>query len=254
MEYKDYYKILGVERAADDKAIKTAYRKLARKYHPDVSKGSATKFQEVNEAYEVLSDPEKRRRYDTLGPDWQRFAARRARGPRGRRRGCASRPAAISGGFSDFFQSIFGNFRPGGGPQGGGPRARGRVRDFRRDGLGTSTSAISATWADRARRSRAATRRARSSCRSRKRSRACARPSRSSWTRPARPAAAPATSTASPARDLPRHRLGQGPAPTWRSRFPPAWIPARGSGGRRRTRARGREQVRSLPARDGEAP
>ena len=74
MEFKDYYKTLGVERTADDKAIKTAYRKLARKFHPDVNKGSATRFQEVNEAYEVLSDPEKRRRYDTLGPDWHRQA------------------------------------------------------------------------------------------------------------------------------------------------------------------------------------
>ena len=76
MEYKDYYKILGVAKSADDKAIKTAYRRLARKHHPDVSKGkdSASRFQEVSEAYEVLGDPEKRKRYDTLGPDWQRFA------------------------------------------------------------------------------------------------------------------------------------------------------------------------------------
>ena len=64
MEYKDYYKILGVPKDADDKAIKTAYRRLARKHHPDVSKGkeSAAKFQEVAEAYEVLSDAEKRKR------------------------------------------------------------------------------------------------------------------------------------------------------------------------------------------------
>ena len=74
MEFKDYYKTLGVERAADDKAIKTAYRKLARKYHPDVNKGNAERFKEISEAYTVLSDPEKRKRYDTLGPDWERYA------------------------------------------------------------------------------------------------------------------------------------------------------------------------------------
>src|SRR6201997_4730045 len=74
VEFKDYYRILGVDRAADDKTIKSAYRKLARKYHPDVTKGQDARFKEINEAYEVLSDPEKRRRYDTLGPDWQRGA------------------------------------------------------------------------------------------------------------------------------------------------------------------------------------
>src|SRR6185436_1585878 len=136
MEYKDYYKILGVERAADDKAIKTAFRKLARKYHPDVSKGSATKFQEVNEAYDVLSDPEKRRRYDTLGPDWQGHVdggGRSYGGPGGVR----FETGDDGGGFSDFFQSIFGNFGKGGAPGGpGGPRTTGRVRDFRRGGLG----------------------------------------------------------------------------------------------------------------------
>src|SRR6185295_10177723 len=74
VEYKDYYKILGVARTATDKEIKAAYRKLARKYHPDVNKGDAkmeARFKEINEANEVLSDPEKRRRYDSLGPDWQ---------------------------------------------------------------------------------------------------------------------------------------------------------------------------------------
>ena len=76
VEFKDYYKILGIARNADDKTIKSAYRKLARKYHPDVAKtkDAGDRFREVTEAYEVLSDPEKRRRYDTLGPDWQRYA------------------------------------------------------------------------------------------------------------------------------------------------------------------------------------
>src|SRR5947208_235902 len=74
VEFKDYYRILGVDRGADDKTIKSAYRKLARKYHPDVNKGQDARFKEIAEAYEVLSDPDKRRRYDTLGPDWQRHA------------------------------------------------------------------------------------------------------------------------------------------------------------------------------------
>src|SRR5471032_2624864 len=68
MDFKDYYKILGLEPTADDKAIKTAYRKLARKYHPDVSKeaGAEDKFKEASEAYEVLKSPEKRAEYDDL--------------------------------------------------------------------------------------------------------------------------------------------------------------------------------------------
>ena len=76
VEFKDYYRILGVDRKADDKAIKSAYRRLARKHHPDVArtKDAGERFKEISEAYEVLSDPEKRRRYDTLGPDWQRHA------------------------------------------------------------------------------------------------------------------------------------------------------------------------------------
>jgi len=73
MKYKDYYKILGVERSAPEDAIKKAYRKLARKYHPDVSKekDAEEKFKEVQEAYEVLGDAEKRSKYDQLGQNWK---------------------------------------------------------------------------------------------------------------------------------------------------------------------------------------
>jgi len=71
MEYKDYYKILGVDRTADEKAIKSAYRKLARQYHPDVNAGKDDKFKEINEAHDVLGDPEKRKMFDNLGSHWR---------------------------------------------------------------------------------------------------------------------------------------------------------------------------------------
>lgn len=110
VEFKDYYRILGVERAADEKTIKSAYRKLARKYHPDVAKtrDAGEKFREVTEAYEVLSDPEKRKRYDTLGPDWQRYAQPGA--PPGGGFRVEYGDAGDLGGFSDFFRSVFGDF------------------------------------------------------------------------------------------------------------------------------------------------
>ena len=117
--YKDYYQILGVPKTADAKAIKSAYRKLARKYHPDQNpgnKGAAERFKEINEANEVLSDPDKRQRYDTLGPDWERYAA----GGPGGVGGQAGAPGAGGyrvhvdqsgnlGDFSDFFRTIFGD-------------------------------------------------------------------------------------------------------------------------------------------------
>ena len=76
MDYKDYYKILGVDKKASQDEIKKAYRKLAVKYHPDKNPGdkaSEAKFKEMNEANEVLSDPEKRKKYDTLGENWQHY-------------------------------------------------------------------------------------------------------------------------------------------------------------------------------------
>src|SRR3989344_5533479 len=89
MDFKDYYKILGVERNAAADAIKTAYRKLARKYHPDLNPGdkkAEERFKGINEAYDVLGDPAKRRKYDELGSNWEqiirdRESARQHAGP-----------------------------------------------------------------------------------------------------------------------------------------------------------------------------
>jgi DnaJ-class molecular chaperone len=129
MDYKDYYKVLGVTRSASTDEIKKSFRQLARKYHPDVNPGNKkaeAHFKEINEAYEVLSDPEKRRKYDTLGPNWQEqfgpaTAASRARSPFATRTR-TSTPSGSSGsydfadptGFSDFFEALFGR-RPSGG-------------------------------------------------------------------------------------------------------------------------------------------
>lgn len=118
MEFKDYYKILGVSDNADQADIKKAYRKLARKYHPDVSKepDAEAKFKDVGEAYEVLGDPEKRAEYDQI----------RQLGARGHRRGAAGAGAGagfseddLSRQFTDFFESIFGGMGAGGRRQAG---------------------------------------------------------------------------------------------------------------------------------------
>lgn len=137
MKYLDYYSVLGVPRDASPDAIKKAFRKLARQYHPDVNKdpGAEAKFKEINESYEVLSDPEKRKRYDTLGANWK--AGQDFTPPPGwenafRRGGStAGGPGGIhfefggdggGGDFSDFFSALFGGMGGMGGMGGGGAR------------------------------------------------------------------------------------------------------------------------------------
>lgn len=122
MEYKDYYKIMGVERDATQDDIKRAYRKLSRKYHPDVSKESDAeeKFKEVGEAYEVLKDPEKRAAYDQLGSQWK--AGQDFRPPPGWDAGFEFSDGGFTGGgpgfHSDFFEELFGRHYAGARPEG----------------------------------------------------------------------------------------------------------------------------------------
>jgi DnaJ-class molecular chaperone len=153
VQFKDYYSALGVSRDADEKTIKAAFRKQARKYHPDVNKDNKQaeeRFKEVNEAYEVLSDPEKRRMYDRFGEDWSRY---RDAGFTGNEAGRTGRPGANfddydfsawftgqpggsggtrmefgenTSGFSDFFQTLFGSV--------GSRRAGTQTRTFRQRG------------------------------------------------------------------------------------------------------------------------
>lgn len=120
MEYKDYYKTLGVARDASVEDIKRAYRKLARKYHPDVSKeaNAENRFKDVAEAYEVLKDPDKRAAYDQLGSNWQ--AGQGFSPPPDWRggEGFEFRSGGGGAGFSDFFDSLFGRgFAGSQGPQ-----------------------------------------------------------------------------------------------------------------------------------------
>ena len=129
MDYKDYYKVLGVDKSADDKTIKKAYRQLARQYHPDKNQGDKAaeeKFKDVNEAYEVLSDAEKRQKYDRFGSRWQQFDGGPSTWGDGRQgvythtmtpeefealfggRMGHSRSGMGGSGFSDFFETLFG--------------------------------------------------------------------------------------------------------------------------------------------------
>ncbi len=136
MEYKDYYKILDVDRNASEKEVKRTYRRLARKLHPDVNpgdKGAEARFKEINEAYDVLGDPEKRAKYDRLGASWQQWQ-RAGRDPGGFDWSQSASPGAgatrvnfadlnelLGGaggsGFSDFFSSLFGGMAGGARPQ-----------------------------------------------------------------------------------------------------------------------------------------
>ncbi len=140
MDYKDYYQVLGVSKSATDKEIKQAYRRLARKLHPDVNpnnKAAQDKFKEINEAYDVLSDAEKRKKYDALGANWQQYEQYQRTGGQGPFQwgnayggagnsqyrtvtaeefqnlfGGGSADADL-GGFSDFFRTFFGGFEGG---------------------------------------------------------------------------------------------------------------------------------------------
>jgi curved DNA-binding protein len=150
MEYKDYYKTLGVDRNADEKEIKKAYRRLARQYHPDVNPGdkaAEARFKEINEANEVLSDPEKRRKYDALGQQYQRWQQTGGQpggfdwsqwvGAQERQTRDAGGAGGVEygdlgdlfgdAGFSDFFEAIFGGVSAG--ARGAG-RASARGRDL----------------------------------------------------------------------------------------------------------------------------
>ncbi len=117
VEFKDYYAVLGVSRTTSEQDIKTAFRRLARKYHPDVAKDKKVaeeKFKEINEAYEVLRDPEKRRKYDDYGANWKSGAGFQPPpdwngGTAGTRNGTQAREFHFEGtGLSDFFEQLFG--------------------------------------------------------------------------------------------------------------------------------------------------
>lgn len=141
MEYKDYYKILGIGKSASKEEIAKAFKKLARQYHPDLNpdnKDAESKFKEINEAYEVLKDDEKRKMYDTLGPNWQHgqdfqpppgfeniHFNFRGGGPGGGPGGMGGMGGAS---FSDFFETLFGGGPGGMGGAAGGHAGRGGFR------------------------------------------------------------------------------------------------------------------------------
>ena len=133
MTFVDYYKVLGIEKTATAKDIKAAYRKLARKFHPDLNpndKDAKTNFQQINEANEVLSDPEKRKKYDQYGNDWQHAEEfekqQRDREQSFNARGQRNQGPQSEGDFSDFFESMFG----GASGAGRGRQVKYRGEDF----------------------------------------------------------------------------------------------------------------------------
>ncbi|MBU6453026.1 MAG: J domain-containing protein [Cyanobacteria bacterium REEB67] len=142
VQYKDYYQVLGVAKTATDQEIKSAYRKMARKYHPDTNKGDPTaedRIKEINEAYEVLKDQDKRQKYDQLGSNWKAgdqfkpppdysgfsfdFGNMGGGGSRGNAGGMGNMGGMGGASFSDFFETLFG--QTFGTPGGGGPGGRG---------------------------------------------------------------------------------------------------------------------------------
>lgn len=136
MEFKDYYATLGVQKSATEKEIKQAFRKLARKHHPDVNPGdkaAESRFKEINEANEVLSDSDKRRKYDELGSNWRDYEQPGAPGgAAGHRVMTPEEMNAMFGEgdpFSDFFHTFFGGAAPG--QDETGRRGRGRARGAR---------------------------------------------------------------------------------------------------------------------------
>ncbi len=153
MEYKDYYKVLGVDREAAQDEIKRAYRKLARKFHPDINKesGAEEKFKELGEAYEVLGDAEKRVAYDQLGKDWK--SGQEFRPPPDWDAGfefSGASSEATGGAASDFFEALFGRMRRSGRASQGGPEFHARGEDHHakilidlRDSFEGATRAIS---------------------------------------------------------------------------------------------------------------
>ena len=133
MDFVDYYKVLGIERTATAKDIKSAYRKLARKHHPDLNPNDAEskrRFQQINEANEVLSDPEKRKKYDQYGKDWRHSdqfeKARQQQGRGPQTGGFTYSHAGSASDFSDFFESMFG----GSGSSGRSRQMRFRGEDY----------------------------------------------------------------------------------------------------------------------------
>lgn len=134
MAYKDYYKVLGVSKTATQAEIKKAYKKLARKYHPDVNPddaGGEEKFKEINEAYQVVGKAENRKKYDQLGEHWQHAGQGAGAGGGGHQQAYASNQQSEAD-FADFFESIFGQQRAAGGSRYGfgGSQARFKGEDI----------------------------------------------------------------------------------------------------------------------------